>query len=761
MSADQLTLCSYNLHGFNVGQSFLKILCENNSIIFVQEHWLQSSQLDLFNNIDQRFMFYGKSAMGNRVMSGMLRGRPFGGVGVLVRKDLAPFIKLYDCDADGRVVVIKFENNSVNMLMFGIYLPCDDHSADYLNSLHQIFGYIESFIDMYPGYKYIISGDFNFECNMSSRGFREFSAFIRDFNLVVCDDLDCHSHGFTYNHASLDQKSLIDHVFVHCDLVSSIAKYEIISDGANLSDHSPIRLCLSHYISHESVPSNVSSVRHVLEHRWDKGDLWNYYQYSGNLLNNISHTLPCVDSGCNCNNADHHIDIEVYYAEIVHCLSTAAKAFVPQIPKAALKHYWSVALEELKQDSCNTHNVWLATGKPRNGQIYEMKKNAHYKYKLAVKDAISAFEGKFTDELLDNYLHKDMNKFWETWKKKSSEGPPVIPHIEGATNDIAIANKFADFFNLSVSASSISVDNSDVSISVDDVYECRNWLLTVEDVDSAIRNNLKMGKAAGIDHIVAEHIIYAHPAVVSHLNKLFNLMIIHGYVPNKFGHSIIVPLIKDRCGDLSKMSNYRGISLSPVISKLFEVCLSSKFSDYLLTHNLQFGFKKNSSCASAVYVVQQSVDYFTSRGSNVYLSALDASKAFDRVNFNILFKKLVSRDTPQCLLNIVKNWYYKLSAVVRWNGVLSYKFRVRCGVRQGGVLSPFLFNIYVDDLICCMESSNLGCQINGMFLGCIMYADDILLMSTSVLTLQSMLDICHDYMALNMILYLTLESHAA
>ena len=104
MSADQLTLCSYNLHGFNAGQSFLKNLCENNSIMFVQEHWLQSSQLDLFNNIDQRFMFYGKSAMDNRVMSGMLRGRPFGGVGVLVRKDLAPFIKLYDCDADGRVV---------------------------------------------------------------------------------------------------------------------------------------------------------------------------------------------------------------------------------------------------------------------------------------------------------------------------------------------------------------------------------------------------------------------------------------------------------------------------------------------------------------------------------------------------------------------------------------------------------------------------------------------------------------------------------
>jgi len=51
---------------------------------------------------------------------------------------------------------------------------------------------------------------------------------------------------------------------------------------------------------------------------------------------------------------------------------------------------------------------------------------------------------------------------------------------------------------------------------------------------------------------------------------------------------------------------------------------------------------------------------------------------------------------------------------------------VYCGVRQGGVFSPLLFNLYVDDLICRLELSNLGCCINGIYLGCIMYADDVL-----------------------------------
>jgi len=69
--------------------------------------------------------------------------------------------------------------------------------------------------------------------------------------------------------------------------------------------------------------------------------------------------------------------------------------------------------------------------------------------------------------------------------------------------------------------------------------------------------------------------------------------------------------------------------------------------------------------------------------------------------------------------------------------------------RQGGVLSPLLYNLYVDHFICRLESSNLGCCINSIYLGCIMYADDKLLLSTSVLTMQSMLNICYQYGAIH------------
>jgi len=84
-----LSICSYNLYGLNNGMSFLSELCNVNDIIFVQEHWLQPSQLHLLNNMNDNFVFYGKSSMDRNVCSGLLKSRPFGAVGVLWRKELA------------------------------------------------------------------------------------------------------------------------------------------------------------------------------------------------------------------------------------------------------------------------------------------------------------------------------------------------------------------------------------------------------------------------------------------------------------------------------------------------------------------------------------------------------------------------------------------------------------------------------------------------------------------------------------------------
>ena len=267
--------------------------------------------------------------------------------------------------------------------------------------------------------------------------------------------------------------------------------------------------------------------------------------------------------------------------------------------------------------------------------------------------------------------------------------------------------------------------------------------IDIEIIEKCVRL-LKPSKAAGHDGLVSEHIFNSHPSIFVYLKLLFTMMLTHSYVPNAFGLGIVIPIVKNKHGDVSSIDNYRPITLSPVISKLFESLLLELYQPFLKTDNLQFGFKKDVGCSNAIFAVRQVIEYFNERGSNVYVAALDASKAFDRVNFYKLFSSLIHCGLPVHIIDSIVNWYSKLSIVVRWCGQLSAALSVLSGVRQGGILSPILFNLYVNTVITNLRKSGLGCHFRNSYIGCIMYADDLILLSASVVELQSMLDSCGD-----------------
>jgi Reverse transcriptase (RNA-dependent DNA polymerase) len=752
-----LNIVTYNIHGFKQNWSYLQDRTQFNDIIFVQEHWLLSDELNLLGNINNDFVVFAKSSMNAKCEKGLLKGRPFGGVAVLVRRKFSREVNFSGSDNDGRIICVKICNGSVNLLLVGCYFPCNDNSTNYADSLSQVLGYIESLVVCNPGCRICILGDLNFECSLSSQGFSLFSDLANEYSLVSCDDLINDNVNYTYHHKTLNQRSCIDHVFIVDDFKGQIGNFRILREPLNLSDHFPIVFSLTlpggQSTMGNKLAKNKTTVR---EYRWDKGDLNDYYSRTRDLLGRIDHDFQCKSSELGCSNADHHIDIEVYYSEIVHALTVAAAGSIPRVAKSALKHYWSAALDDLKMNSKSLFDLWAACGKPHSGSVYNLMKDAKYKYKLAVRHVIREYEDKFSDELYEHFLSKDMCSFWKTWSAKTSKKILKVTKIDDCLNDNDIAEAFCSKFESQ--ADDIQAFSDDSNRGCNDFDDdIGQWLVTVEDVESVI-SNMKLGKAAGIDNLTLEHIIHAHPSIVSHLRNLFNLILKHGYVPNLFGRGIVIPLIKDKHGDVTKSDNYRGITISPVISKIFEGCLLLKFQPFLYSSDLQLGFKKDIGCGPALFMFQQTVKYFRSLNSTVFVTAVDASKAFDRINHFTLLQKLRERALPACFIRVISCWYEKLYSVVRWHCVYSREFKVCAGVRQGGILSPILFNVYVDNLIEQLSNSGYGCHIGKSFMGCIMYADDLLLMSPSIIGMQHLLDICTVYGKLHNIIFNALKT---
>ena len=311
--------------------------------------------------------------------------------------------------------------------------------------------------------------------------------------------------------------------------------------------------------------------------RWDKGDINGYRESTFVLLSKVCHVFDCSDSGGYCSDGNHIIDIDIMTAEITNCLHLAAKWHIPNSFKSAQKHYWSVALSDLKSKSIEANALWRASGKPRHGHVFNLMKNAKYTYKLAIKDARRCSEESLSDDILDHLARKDMPGFWKQWNA-IKRGVGCLPGaVDNATTPTEIANKFATLFK--TVSDNAYVERTSVILNQLPTYDANVWSFNDDDISHAI-GLLKCAKAAGAYGITPEHIKYAHPVLTIILRRLFNLLLKHSVVPRSFGAGIIIPLLKDRLADASKVDNYRAITLSSIISKVFELCVLDKCKEF-------------------------------------------------------------------------------------------------------------------------------------------------------------------------------------
>ena len=222
-------------------------------------------------------------------------------------------------------------------------------------------------------------------------------------------------------------------------------------------------------------------------------------------------------------------------------------------------------------------------------------------------------------------------------------------------------------------------------------------------------------------------------------------MMKHGFLPQQFMTTMLVPILKNKNGDIASKSNYRPIALSTVASKILEIILVNHVEEYIVTTENQFAYKKGHSTDMCIFTLKECIRYYTVHNTPMYVCFLDASKAFDCINHWKLLKILVDRKCPAYVIKVLVYWYQEQRLCVKWDGMASDTFSVCNGIKQGGILSPKLFNIYVDVLSQQLNKVMVECCMNGKVFNHLYYADDLVLLSPSTHGMQKLLNECETY----------------
>ena len=357
----RLSVASYNLHGLKQGITYLEHLCNDYNIIFVQEHWLAPFDLSCLDKIGKHMVCYASSAMDTAVSHSCLKGRPFGGLAVFVNSSYAVNIKLIKAVA--RYIILQHGDT----VFINVYLPCksslqcEEAFAECLASILQDVNELQ-YCDI------VFGGDLNVDFSVSDTFSDILLNFAHELDLkFVYDKLPADSRN-TFRVESTGATSAIDHFAVTKALYDSINSVEVIDSGINLSDHCPVIMDL--YINDFEKPSIKGSSNNSsqqLNFRWDKGDIFQYYHMTYDMLRAVNSPLFLMHDSdeVNLSKSDILHYVNGFYSNIVNTLYSASCFTIPCKRHNFYKYWWDEELSLLKEKAVASFRLWSALGKPR------------------------------------------------------------------------------------------------------------------------------------------------------------------------------------------------------------------------------------------------------------------------------------------------------------------------------------------------------------------------------------------------------------
>ena len=411
---------------------------------------------------------------------------------------------------------------------------------------------------------------------------------------------------------------------------------------------------------------------------------------------------------------------------------------------------WNEEVEPKKKDSLLWHSVWLSAGRPSSGNLYQVMCHTRMKYHRAVKKLKRLAATAKAQHLLEASEAGDLALVKELKKTLLDKplGQSVPECVEGKVTHESIPEVFRNCYSELYNSASTVDAMTDIKSKLQGLIN-ENSLREVNKVTAEVVkqacSKLKPGKLDVTGSYSSDIFLHGPDVLFDLLANVFRSYLVHASVTPQILSYAFLPLFKGGLKDPSRFDSYRAIAGASQLLKLFEYVILLVWGEVLDSDSMQFGFKAGVSTTQCSWLVNEVTTYFMRRCIAVSACLLDCSKAFDKCRFDKLFTKLIEKGLPAIVVRVLIFMYEEQTGWVTLSGKQSTSFTITNGTRQGSVLSPVIFSVYLDDLLRELRRLQLGCSIGGCWFGACGYADDLIIMAPNREVLQRMLDICEDY----------------